>query len=607
MKTGVPFLNQSGLDIPPYAVVAMLDQDDFAPGRPMVHVTRQEGVMRPWLVNGPNVIPKCCEGHGKTIFHPQWMAYDPDGPTPAAGDQWGPVQGSWYLTDEGTGVWIIKVDSTRKLVYAQVLSQSDLGTTTTTTTTSTTTTPGSVAQCSGRCKFVWRVSGCEWVVDDPDACSTTTTTTTSTTSTTTSTTTTIAHCCAQNTTTTTTTTTSTTTTGQSCQCLLPNFCGSVDGECYYSSCAQIQTPKPNCDCSGTTTTTTTTTPGTTTTTSTTTTNNPNVGCTGGCDFFWGITTSGVEDWILVARDCADDCPCQSPTGPPEDGCGSTGRTPCQSNPPPPPCTPCAGTCKWMWSTVYSQWILVRNTFYCTRSRICEGSCGCWPPSFPGTSECGIATTPCGWPGTTTTTTTTPGTTTTSTTTTDPCDRRCRYEANASLNGWTKTDDPCPSGCACGFPATLPLEGCEVAYVPCGTGRTTTTTTTTTDTTTTTSTTTSAPEVPGACCQSFYNPSTPSVCYGGITYSDCLSYNPVVVSGVCFAEGATCSDFEGPEGDCPECRTTTTSTTTSAPTGACCHLESSTCDAFMTEADCEALGGAHLWLGAGEGCSGCPGA
>ena len=484
-----------------------------------------------------------------------------------------------------------------------IVAQSELSDTTTTTTTTTVgPTLLGVAEeilenpCYGRCRFTWSDSQQIWLPDTMNvfACSPTTTLEPTTTTTAEATTTTFCPCPEENypttldpsvtttvdpnATTTTTVEPTTTTTVEPCQCAEPTFCGTVDGQCAYTSCIRSEVelpPPPEC---GTTSTTTTSTP--------TTLNpdcpgpscpdcppecDPSTDCGDGC--YWDSIPGG--GFQLVDGGCFGACSCSQPSSSLHSLTDCvTLFTPCVA-PGTPSCitSPCKGNCNYYSPKGSDDWYLISRT--CGTSQSCgRFSCNCVPPSSPG-DPCQVSSGVCVQienPVTTTLdpcvdcwTTLTPPTTLTPTTleptTLDPCEQSCVVTANGP--GWDIIENNCTGRCPCMIPVNPSTEAtCETREIPCGNGTTEGPTTTTT-----TTTTTMAP--PKIDC--------------------CLPDGSCVVDLYSVSE---CEDVGGTPG-CVGCQ---------AALGGCCvgsGTSSANCS-DLTEVDCTAAGG--NWYGANIFCN-----
>jgi hypothetical protein len=281
--------------------------------------------------------------------------------------------------------------------------------------------------------------------------------------------------------------------------------------------------------------------------------------------------------------CLDGCP--GGTYPPNASCGDTYSVPCGMPPIstlPPPCSSCSGTCffysvpgvgggldgyswnKVLCPPVYAgggngvqppNWWAPDGTCCQSRPVGCglgigfNFQCGCYPPDTPPTDICQTIQTGCR-----------------STyvecacCNTTSCQRKCSYKGNG-YGGWTKIADPCPTTCPCpGRPLGQSQSDCDRIDFTCGEiVPTNTSTSTTTGTGTTTSTTTVGP---GACC------------WPGGTCT-ILDSNTCVSSGGSFqGAGTVCSP-----NPCP------TTTTTATPLGRCCY-PSGGCNDNMAKDFCE---------------------
>lgn len=368
----------------------------------------------------------------------------------------------------------------------------------------------------------------------------------------------------------------TTTTDNPCDCMLPDFCPTEEGQCTYTRCARgsIEYPDELIDCHTTTTTSTTeeplggccdytdpenpecyfgftsqedcdsehegsqfeegvdcgeincSVPQPTTTTenpcdcNTTTTECP---CDLGCDWIY----VPIQGWNKIRDDCGSCCSCGPPDGDFDECVVYT--TPCLIPPePPPPPKYCRGGCVYYYFGPMDRLIFISSD--------CDGSgvtsCTCVQPETPGDPTfCGYVTSPCQTPATTTTeeplcancyTTTTgePTTTTTTTTTTTECPGDCFFECNEE-DAWVFVSSTCESeGCSCYQPLYPCEEDCEVYRTGCYVGTTTTGEPTTTTTTTEEPLCENCPDIISAECTEDCLDALPVTC-DGLIMPECL--------------------------------------------------------------------------------------
>jgi hypothetical protein len=96
--------NTSGEEIPASGLVLVADASD-ADDDGNYDVDKPDGTSGTYWINAPNEVPIDKPGAATNQF-PCLVTYD-DAETPAAGEEWGPVSGSWLLTKAGTGFRIL--------------------------------------------------------------------------------------------------------------------------------------------------------------------------------------------------------------------------------------------------------------------------------------------------------------------------------------------------------------------------------------------------------------------------------------------------------------------------------------------------------------------
>lgn len=515
-------------------------------------------------------------------------------------------------------------------------------------TTSTTTPAPHPQPCAGKCRYVWDQAQFVWVLDpEQSQCGTTTSTTTpapggsgggsfgassfaafsfaansfqsSEITVTSSTTAKPKVCC------TTSTTTSTTPAPIICQCNYPTFCGTDDGECTFTFCAQYPNNSPACQ---STTSSTTPAPGSTTSSTTgipgsstsTTTYNCNL-CTSttigpcaspGCD--WAsvpVVAIGCQftyAWQQVTNDCdGPGCAgCPDPNEPPTGLCQTT-HTACMpvvtTTTGRPAGPTCGGTCLWYCSGGGWSRVIPESCGECSATpEQFISMCYCDSPSDPPPNPCcGFTVTSCSFhvPNTTlppptlceqfcgtSSTTPNPDTSTTSSTTTAApgCVGNCKHKWSTATNTWTVIQQDCTSACPCLYPAIIGMADCEVTMTKCGPESTTTSTTPgpTTSTTPgpTTSTTSTTPGPTQYVCMQVksQNPGGfDCLNSGGRTGCNALDFATYPTSGFddtqFFQCGPSYSSIFACIADCVPGGTTTTPapTTTAAPENWYCRL------------------------------------
>lgn len=393
-----------------------------------------------------------------------------------------------------------------------------------------------------------------------------------------------------------------------CYCAKPIFCGSFEGQCTKTTCLKYETfdvfcpgdtGTTTCDCN---------------TTTSTTTEAPTGECTG-C-VYKQLLIDGMLEWILIENNCGGICNgCKPPGGdsttfdpghttihfdsPADtgtfcdelhvecdlDGPGGPGDTGNPPPPVPPGGEPCGGGCRFIWYEHENDWFFLNGNCRGGGGGPVPTNCVCGEPSYPGTSDCEIAGTPCfsltTFPTSTTPTTGGPGSTTesprnciiycnTSSTTTEApsCnDGWCTFKWGGE--DWELITGSCPEECPCAHPTQDADEDCSTVITICGNTTTTTTTTTTTSTSSTTSSTTTSTTTLNPC--------------QGLCRFECMAVidppffawieNPTDQCGF----SPTCTCFPEPTGECNEenegeavfatcggedTGTTTTTTTTS---------------------------------------------
>jgi len=245
------FMNRSAGDIPAFGIVAIggVDTDELDP---VLKGVKQTSPLLPYVINGPRIVPRCCLGYGRDIFAPQWVRYNPTGPTPLFNEEWGPKPGSYFIEPDGKGLRILAVKPESHLAFVQWERHfSDYWDTTDTTGTTSTQLTGPNSNFCPKSRPVMTWTGAEdgWQLDGPDPCAdgdgeTSDTTETTDTTDSTGTTTTGANCCdgpdpnetTTSDTTDTTDTTGTTSTRRRCEALIPDYCGIEIGDCVKTYC-----------------------------------------------------------------------------------------------------------------------------------------------------------------------------------------------------------------------------------------------------------------------------------------------------------------------------------------------------------------------------------
>jgi len=111
MVRWMPATNDSGQDIPAFAAVGVNDAD----GDGVLSLNQAQSDGEPVCFNGPFVLP--AGGDGMVTFDgPMWAAYDSASGTPAFGDTWGVVGGTWKLAKGKSGyVYLAGADGSRGL------------------------------------------------------------------------------------------------------------------------------------------------------------------------------------------------------------------------------------------------------------------------------------------------------------------------------------------------------------------------------------------------------------------------------------------------------------------------------------------------------------
>lgn len=103
----LPFVNDAGEAIPPFSIMQIGSGWTDTAERDYFNVVKPTADGRLWIINGPNEVADDYEtGYGMATDAPGVLvAYG--GGTPAAGEEWGPVDGSWEIEAGGTGYLIL--------------------------------------------------------------------------------------------------------------------------------------------------------------------------------------------------------------------------------------------------------------------------------------------------------------------------------------------------------------------------------------------------------------------------------------------------------------------------------------------------------------------
>ena len=131
----LPFYNNSGEAIPPYAVMQVDNWKDDANNRDYFRVRKPNGSGKMFIVNGPLEVAIAGDGMGsrKEGIPARYLSG-----TPAPDEEWGPTSGSWYLSASGSGFNVVGGNETLNgatvthvnlagassgnIIYAQVVS-----------------------------------------------------------------------------------------------------------------------------------------------------------------------------------------------------------------------------------------------------------------------------------------------------------------------------------------------------------------------------------------------------------------------------------------------------------------------------------------------------
>lgn len=105
------FRNDSGEEVPGFGIVRITETETGGNGQQILVGDKPDGTDGIYYVNGPSAVPAGSAEDPKygRCFLPTvavFTAYD-DAETPANGEEWGPVSGSWLLTESGSGFNII--------------------------------------------------------------------------------------------------------------------------------------------------------------------------------------------------------------------------------------------------------------------------------------------------------------------------------------------------------------------------------------------------------------------------------------------------------------------------------------------------------------------
>jgi hypothetical protein len=137
----LPFYNNSGEAIPPYAVMQVDNWKDDANNRDYFRVRKPNGSGKMFIVNGPLEVAIAGDGMGsrKEGIPARYLSG-----TPAPDEEWGPTSGSWYLSASGSGFNVVGGNETLNgatvthvnlagassgnIIYAQVNKVTNVGT-----------------------------------------------------------------------------------------------------------------------------------------------------------------------------------------------------------------------------------------------------------------------------------------------------------------------------------------------------------------------------------------------------------------------------------------------------------------------------------------------
>lgn len=100
------FRNDSGEEIPAFGIVKITDAELLEDHRLILLAEKPDGEEGTFYVNGGTAVGIDRFGRCAVPEGPVWALYD-DAETPANGDLWGPVNGSWELGSTGSGFTII--------------------------------------------------------------------------------------------------------------------------------------------------------------------------------------------------------------------------------------------------------------------------------------------------------------------------------------------------------------------------------------------------------------------------------------------------------------------------------------------------------------------
>lgn len=103
----LPFVNSAGESIPDYAIMQVGSGWTDANSRDYFNATKPNGSGKKFLINGPLAIATTTNANDGMASDKPGVYVRYTGSTPVAGEEWGPVSGSWAISASGSGYLII--------------------------------------------------------------------------------------------------------------------------------------------------------------------------------------------------------------------------------------------------------------------------------------------------------------------------------------------------------------------------------------------------------------------------------------------------------------------------------------------------------------------